>query len=127
MIADSRSVALGGFQPKLSQGERKLKAELAAAIHAGGISPPDANDLAAAAGPRGTAVTDLLALLRDEGHIVEINSQLYLDIEIESELRRRVTERLADGSSSRWPNSATCWARPANTPCLSASTSTASA
>jgi selenocysteine-specific elongation factor len=99
VTADSRTVALRGFQPKLSQGERKLKAELAATIRSGGISPPDAAELIAAAGPRGTAVTDLLALLCDEGQIVEINSQLYFDIEIESELRRRVTERLADGSS----------------------------
>ena len=99
VTADSRSVALRGFQPKLSQGERKLKAELAVAIRSGGISPPDAAELIAASGPRGTAVTDLLALLRDEGQIVEINSQLYLDVEIETDLRRRVAERLADGSS----------------------------
>lgn len=42
---------------------------------------------------------ELLALLRDEQHIVEISATLYLDIEIASELRRRVGERLADGSA----------------------------
>ena len=99
VVADSRSVALCEFQPKLSQGERKLKAELAETIRAGGMSPADANELAAAAGPRGGAVRDLLALLRDEGRVVEINAQLFLDVEIASELRRRVTERLADGST----------------------------
>jgi selenocysteine-specific elongation factor len=99
VVADSRTVALRGFQPKLSQGERKLKAELAESIRSGGMSPPDAAELTATAGPRGNAVADLLALLRDEGHIAEINAQLYLDIEVETELRRRVSDRLADGST----------------------------
>jgi selenocysteine-specific elongation factor len=99
VVADSRSVALSGFQPKLSQGERKLKTELAETIRSGGMSPPDASELAADAGPRGGAVPDLLALLRDEDQIVEINAQLFLDAEIENGLRRRVRERLADGSA----------------------------
>ncbi len=63
------------------------------------MSPPEAAELAAAAGPRGNAVPDLLALLRDEGQLVEINAQLYLDADVESELRRRVSDRLADGST----------------------------
>ena len=99
VVADSRSVALRGFQPKLSQGERKLKAELAETIRAGGMSPPDAAELAAAAGPRASAVPDLIALLRDEEQVVEVNAQLFLDAEVESELRRRVRARLADGST----------------------------
>ncbi len=101
VIADSRSVALHGFQPKLSQSERKLKAELAETIRSGGMSPADLAELAATAGARGDAVPDLLGLLRDEGHIIEINVHLYLDAEVESELRRRVTERLADGTAIR--------------------------
>ncbi len=99
VIADVRTVALRDFQPKLSQGERKLKAELAETIRAGGMSPPDATELAAAAGARAGVVPDLLALLRDEDHLVEINAQLFLDAAVESELRRRVRERLADGSA----------------------------
>ncbi len=99
VVADSRSVALRGFQPKLSQGERKLKAELAETIRTGGMSPPDATELATAAGARASAVPDLLALLRDEDQLVEINAQLFLDAEVDSELRRRVRERLADGSA----------------------------
>jgi selenocysteine-specific elongation factor len=99
VVADSRTVALPGFQPKLSQGERKLKTELAEAIRSGGMSPPDAAELAASAGPRAGVVADLLALLRDEERLVEINSQLFLDAEVESDLRRRVRERLAGGAA----------------------------
>jgi selenocysteine-specific elongation factor len=99
VIADSRTVALRGFQPKLSQGERKLKDELAEAIRAGGASPPDAAELAATAGPRAGVVPDLLCLLRDEEQLIEINRQIFLDTEVASELNRRVRERLADGSA----------------------------
>ncbi|MFI5456643.1 MAG: selenocysteine-specific translation elongation factor [Isosphaerales bacterium] len=99
VLADSRTVALPGFEPRLSQGERKLKNELGEAICAAGISPPDAAELAASAGPRGPVVAELLALLRDEERIVEITSNLFLAIDVERDLRRRVTERLAGGAA----------------------------
>ena len=99
VVADSRTVALQGFQPKLSQGERKLKDELADAIRSGGMSPPDTAELAATAGARAGAVPDLLCLLRDEERLVEINGQIFLDAEVARDLHRRVSERLAGGSA----------------------------
>jgi selenocysteine-specific elongation factor len=99
IVADARTLALPGHQAKLSQGERRLKQELADAIRAGGINPPDASELAAIAGPRAAVVPDLLALLRDEQQIAEINPGLYLDVDAEAELRRKVRERLANGST----------------------------
>jgi selenocysteine-specific elongation factor len=98
IVADARTVALPDFEPRLSQGERRLKSELAEAIRSGGMSPPDAAELATTAGARGSVVPELLALLRDEQRIVPIHSGLYLDADVEAELRRRVAERLADGS-----------------------------
>jgi selenocysteine-specific elongation factor len=95
VTADARTVAVRGFQPKLSQAERKLKAELVGTIRAGGMSPPEVGELVANAGPRAGAVSDLLALLRDEDHVVEISGQLYLDCEVEAELRRRVSDRFS--------------------------------
>jgi selenocysteine-specific elongation factor len=72
---------------------------LAEAVRSGGMSPPDASDLAATAGSRSAVVPDLLALLRDEQKLVEISASLYLDFDVEAELRRRVANRLADGST----------------------------
>ncbi len=99
IVGDARAVRLRDHVPKLSQGERKLKEELAGALRAGGISPPEVSELTAHAGTRGAAVADLLALLRDEERVVEINPEVYLDIDIETEMRRKVNERLADGSA----------------------------
>ncbi len=99
LIGDQRTVALPGHAPKLSQGEKKLKLDLAEAIKAGGFSPPEVADLAALAGSRTTAVPELLALLCEEQRVVEITSNLYLDADAESDLRHRVHERLTDGAT----------------------------
>jgi selenocysteine-specific elongation factor len=99
IVAERGAVAICGHEPRLSQGERKLKSELAELIRSGGMSPPDATELAASSGSRSSVVPDLLALLCDEQRIVEIGSSLYLDADVEAELRRRVQERLASGSA----------------------------
>jgi selenocysteine-specific elongation factor len=99
VVVAPRTVALRGHEPKLSQGERRLKNELAEALRAGGLSPPDATELTASAGARAAVVPELLALLRDEERVVEVAPGLFLDFDVEAEMRRRVAERLADGSS----------------------------
>ena len=99
VVADARSVALSGFEPTLSQGERRLKSELSEALRTGGFSPPDVAELVTSAGARGAVVPELLALLRDEESAVEIGPQLYLDFEAAADLRRRVRARLDEGAS----------------------------
>jgi selenocysteine-specific elongation factor len=98
VVADARTVALKGFEPKLSQAERRLKTELADALRAGGLTPPDLPNLAALAGARASVVPELIQLLIDEGQVVELGHQLYLATDADAELRRRVSDRLADGS-----------------------------
>ena len=99
VIAEGRSVTLAGYEPKLSQGERKLKNEVAEAIRAGGFSPPDLNDLTVSAGPRATVLPELLVLLREEEQIVEISTQLFLDFDAAATLRKKVVQRLNEGST----------------------------
>jgi selenocysteine-specific elongation factor len=99
LTGDLRTVAIPGHEPRLSQGERKLKLELAEAIKAGGFSPPEVQDFATIAGSRAAAIPELLALLCEEQRAVEISSHLYLDADVESEMRRRVRERLSGGAT----------------------------
>ncbi len=91
VVSDNRSVALKSFEPRLSQSERKLKAELLKELQAGGFSPPDAADLAKTAGARAAVVPELLALLVEEGRIVLLGAGLYLDVDAELRLRCEVT------------------------------------
>ena len=99
VIVEARTVAVKGYEPRLSQGERRLKNELLESIRKGGMSPPEAADLAAAAGVRAAVVPELLALLRDEQKLAELSSGLFLDFDVEAELRRKVIERLSAGST----------------------------
>lgn len=95
VVVEARTVAASGYEPKLSQGERRLKVELLESIRKGGMSPPEASELAASAGARAAVVPELLALLRDEQKLVEISPALYLDFDVAAELRRKVEGRLA--------------------------------
>jgi len=99
VIVEARTVALKGHEPRLSQGERRLKTELLEAIRSAGLSPPDASGLAGTAGLRAVIVPELLALLRDEQKLVELSPGFFLDFDIEVELRRKVAQRLANGSA----------------------------
>jgi selenocysteine-specific elongation factor len=100
VVADARAAALAGFEPRLSQGERRLKSELADAIRLAGVSPPSAAELASSlGGSRAAVVPELLALLRDEQRVVEVAPGLYFDADVEADLRRKVAGRLADGST----------------------------
>jgi selenocysteine-specific elongation factor len=79
----------------LSQAEQRLKDDVARAISAGGISPPDRHELEARAGSRASVLPDLLALLKDEGQIVEIAADFWLDSDVEASLRQTVVKRLS--------------------------------
>ena len=96
VAADGGTVALASFEPALSQAERKLKAEIHAAIRDGSFSPPDAADFAARAGARAKVVPELLTLLVEEGRIVEIAPGLHLDSECQRAMLELVRVRLAD-------------------------------
>ncbi|WP_165250372.1 selenocysteine-specific translation elongation factor [Paludisphaera soli] len=99
LVGDGLAVALRDFRPRLSHAEGKLKETIAAAYRAGWLAPPDVAELTSRAGSRASLVPELLALLVDEGRLVELSHGLYLDRDAEAELRRRTAERLADGSS----------------------------
>ena len=99
VVADRRTVALAGHEPRLSQAERKLKREIAEAYQVGGFSPPDPTDWVAKGNPRSTTIPELFALLVDEERLVELGQGLYLDQDAEVEMRRRVFDRLDGGGS----------------------------
>ena len=99
VVADARTVALPDHRPRLSQGERKLKEEIAEAYRLGGMTPPETSVWTAKSNPRGAAVPELLALLCEEERIVLVAPGLHLDADVAAEVQRLVSERLADGST----------------------------
>ncbi|MEW4570340.1 selenocysteine-specific translation elongation factor [Tautonia sp. JC769] len=100
LIANARTVALAGYQPQLTQAERRLKAELLDAHRGTGFAPPMAAELLDRAGNRREIVPELLDLLAEEGHLAAVEPRsLYLDVEADLELKRLVAERLGEGAT----------------------------
>ena len=97
IVAYGRTVALASHKPTLTQAERRLKDDLEDSLRVGGFQPPVVDELRARAGPRASTVDDLLALLADEGRAVPIGGGVWLHAEVESDLRVRIAEALADG------------------------------
>lgn len=97
LLADAQTLALKGYKPRLSHTERALKDEAALAIEDGGFQPPDLAALQAQAGNRASVLPDLLALLVEEGRIVDIGGGFFLSDQADSELRRLVLDRLQAG------------------------------
>lgn len=101
LSATDRTVSIAGYQPQLTQAERRLKNELVDAHRGAGFAPPLASELVEKAGARAAIVPELLDLLAEEGHLCPVEPRgLYLEPEADAELRRRVIERLsAEGST----------------------------
>lgn len=95
VVLSRHTVARTGQQPTLSQSERKLKAGLLEQLRAKTFSPPDFTELTAHAGAKAGLVRELLTLLVDEGQVVEVETNLYLDAEAEATMRERVRNYLA--------------------------------
>ncbi|WP_197446813.1 selenocysteine-specific translation elongation factor [Tautonia plasticadhaerens] len=101
LSATDRTVSIAGYQPQLTQAERRLKNELLEAHRGAGFAPPLASELAENAGQRAAIVPELLDLLAEEGHLAPVEPRaLYLDPEADAELRRRVVGRLSSEGST---------------------------
>ncbi len=92
IAGDQARLALASFVPKLSQAESRQKTALLDAIRGGGHSPPLRDELLAGAKQQPAVVADLLALLVDEGQIVEIADGFWLSADNEESLRNVLVE-----------------------------------
>jgi selenocysteine-specific elongation factor len=128
LVGDLRRIARADFKPKLSANLRKLKDKLVAAYQEAGFQPPDPASFAGQAGGNAASLKDLFDVCVAEGLLAPIADDIYLHADVEADMKRRLTERLAGGGPGLTvAESATCLAPLASTPCPSASTWTASA
>lgn len=95
VVGDSNRIALAGHRATLSQNEARIKEKLRAAIAEGQFSPPIIDELAQLAQRPAAVVTELLALLVDEGQICPIGGGLWLSANAESQMRDRVRAYLS--------------------------------
>jgi selenocysteine-specific elongation factor len=98
LAGDLRRIGRADFKPKLSSNLRKLKDKLVAAYQEGRFQPPDPSSFAGAAGGNAANLNDLFDVCVAEGHLVRVADDIYLHADAEAEMRRQVSERLAQGA-----------------------------
>lgn len=96
LAGDLRRIGRADFKPKLSANLRKLKDKLVAAYQAGRFQPPEPSSFAGLAGGNAANLKDLFNVCVAEGYLVHIEENIYLHVDIESEMRRLVREKLAE-------------------------------
>ncbi len=97
VIGDLRRIARADFKPKLSSNLRKLKDKLVEAYRAGRFTPPDPESFAGHAGGNAANLGDLFDVCIAEGYLVRIAPDIYLHSDIDTEMRKLISERLASG------------------------------
>jgi selenocysteine-specific elongation factor len=97
LVGDLRRIARADHKPKLSGNQRKLKDKLVAAHQAARFQPPEPASFAAQAGGNAASLADLFELCVAEGELVRIADDIYLHADADAEMRRLITEKLAQG------------------------------
>ncbi len=97
LVGDLRRLALADYKPKLSAAQRKLKDKMIAAYQEAKFQPPDPSSFAPQAGGNAAALKDLLEVSVAEGFLVPIAEDIYLHTDWESDMRRRIEDKLKEG------------------------------
>jgi selenocysteine-specific elongation factor len=100
LVGDARRIARSDFKPKLSVNQRKLKDKIVEAHLAAGFAPPEPKEFVNQAGGNATALKDIYEVAVAEGFLVKVTEEMYLSTETETEMRRRVTDRLRNGAGA---------------------------
>lgn len=98
LTGDLRRIGRADFKPKLSANLRKLKDKLVAAYQAAGFQPPEPASFANQAGGNAGNLRDLFDVCVAEGYLARITDEIYLHAEVEADMRRRIRERLEQGT-----------------------------
>ena len=97
LTGDLRRIARADFKPKLSANLRKLKDKVVAAFLDAGFQPPEPASFAPQAGGNAANLNDLFEVCVAEGFLVRIEGEVYLHADAEADMRKRVSQRLANG------------------------------
>jgi selenocysteine-specific elongation factor len=97
VVGDLRRIGRADFKPKLSANLRKLKDKVVEAYREARFQPPEPGSFAPQAGGNAANLKDLFEVCVAEGQLVRIQGDVYLHTEVEAEMRRKLTERLAGG------------------------------
>jgi selenocysteine-specific elongation factor len=97
LVGDARRLARADFKPKLSVNQRKLKDKIVAALREAGFQPPEPGSFVNQAAGNAASLTDIFEVAVAEGELARVADDLFLHAAHDTEMRRRVTAKLAAG------------------------------
>lgn len=97
LVGDLRRIGRADFKPKLSGNQKKLKDKIVATYREACFQPPEPSGFANQAGGNAASLKDLFELCVAEAQLVHIVDDIYLHADVEADMRRQLTERLASG------------------------------
>jgi selenocysteine-specific elongation factor len=97
LVGDARRIARADFKPKLSINQRKLKDRIVADHEAADFAPPDVASFVNLAQGNAKSLAEIFEVAVAEGLLVKVSPDIYLSASAETEMRRRVVDRLMAG------------------------------
>ncbi|MBY0527425.1 MAG: selenocysteine-specific translation elongation factor [Gemmataceae bacterium] len=95
LIGDAKRVARSDFKPKLSNSLSALKQRVLGAYREAQLKPVRPDSFAGHAGGNAALLDDLMRLCVDEGHLIHVGEDYYVNSEAEAEFRQRLLARLS--------------------------------
>ncbi|MSR30087.1 MAG: selenocysteine-specific translation elongation factor [Gemmataceae bacterium] len=97
LTGDQRRIGLASFKPKLTNNQRKLLEKIHLAHREGRFTPPAMDEFTAQAGGQVAQIKELFDICVLEGKLILVQDGLYLDYDVEAEMRKTVRGSLAGG------------------------------
>jgi len=94
VVANVNAVALEGYGPKLSKGQKVLLEQLVQQLYASELKPPTVKELEAGATKNRDSVGELLTMATENGDLVAINSDYYFHASRIDEAKAKLSEAI---------------------------------
>lgn len=94
VFANVQTVALAGFGPKLSKGQKSLLEDLLLKLKGAELKPPTAAELQKSAAKNKESVPELLEMAAENGDIVKVNSEYYFHAEAFEAAKEKIRQAI---------------------------------
>jgi selenocysteine-specific elongation factor len=96
IVANVNSIALEGYGPKLSKGQKQLMEEMVEQLRTCGLKVPARDELQAAAKKNRDAVVEILDLAAENGQLVKASDEFYFHSSVIDQTRKQLADAIAE-------------------------------
>ena len=96
MTGDDRAVALAGFEPALTQAQRRLRDAVVTAFRTAGLAPPAVADLSRKLDVDEEQLRPIVELCVNQGHLTRLGDGMFLHADSEARARELIGAELRD-------------------------------